>query len=254
MGMKLVEGRDFSRQVKSDTAAIIVNQKFVNEFNIVSPIGKIINERTKIIGVVEDFHYSSLKNEIEPVIHPFGSRNGLRTLLVKIPTHNIGKTISILEDNWKKIQPDKPFVYSFLNTYLERSYREDKRWNSIVFYSSIFVILVTCMGLIGITALTISRRIKEIGIRKILGASVPQIGNLLIKEFLILLIISNVLAWPVTYYFMNKWLQNYAYKTSIDVWIFLLAGILSGIITIVTISFQVFKTAHANPADSLRYE
>jgi len=253
MGIRLLEGRSYSRQFSSDSASVVVNQEFVNRFNIEEPIGMTIGD-SKIIGVVENYNYRSLKYELEPVIHNLIHRGGLRTILVRISSQNIEITLATLKKTWKEIQPDKPFTYNFLDEDLSNHYNEEKRWSSIVLYSSVFAIFITCMGLIGITMITISRKIKEIGIRKVVGASIPQIVRLLINEFYILVIIGNLIAWPVAYYFMNKWLQEYAFRTTIDIGIFLLAGIIAFLVAFLTISFQTVKAAAVNPVECLRNE
>ncbi len=257
MGMELTDGRDFSRQVPADSNAVIVNRRFVDVFNIISPLGKTVDlgrSKPKIIGIVEDFHYRSLKHKIEPVIHMFGSRRGMNHMLVNVSSGEMDRSISILKDIWKEIQPGKPLIYSFMDLDLKKKYQEEKRWSSIVLYSSILSIFVTCLGLVGITSITISKRIKEIGIRKVMGASVSRIGRLLTFDFLILILTGNLIACPMAYYFMNKWLQNFAYRVSIEADVFVTACILSIIASIITIGFQVYKAADRNPVESLRYE
>jgi len=178
----------------------------------------------------------------------------LPTLLMRISNNNVSETLRILEETWKEIQPDKPFTYTFLDEDLKNHYAEEKRWNSIILYSSLFAIFITCIELIGLTMITVERKIKEIGIRKVVGASFIQIVSLLINEFLILVIIGNLIAWSAAFYFMNKWLQTYAYRTSMDAGIFLLAGIIAFTVIFFTISFQTAKAAIVNPVNSLRSE
>lgn len=252
MGMKLVDGRDFSEQFSSENA-IVVNREFVKQFNIKNPVGSMADD-SEIIGVVDDYNYMNLRHEIEPVIHFIDSRYGLLNILIRISPVNISQTLSLLEKLWKEVQPDKPFTYSFFDEDLALKYNEENRWNSIVFYSSILAIFITCMGLIGITAITISRRIKEIGIRKVLGASVSQVTGLIMKDFFYLVLLANFFIWPVSFYFMNKWLEGFAYRTNISIGTFLFAGILAMIISLITISIQVVKAAVTNPVKSLKYE
>ncbi|MFC1564570.1 ABC transporter permease [candidate division KSB1 bacterium] len=254
MGMEFIEGRGFSERLPEDFNEVVVNQEFVKQYNLKDPVGMTAADNTKVVGVVKDFNYGSLKDEIIPVIHWINPQGSLFTLLVKITDDNIGDTISGMENIWKDIQPDKPFVYSFLQDNLDRFYAEDKKWNSIVLYSSVFALVITCLGLVGITTVTVSRRIKEIGIKKVLGASVLNIINLLSKEFLFLVFVSNIIVWPVGYYIMDKWLQSFAYRTGIDIRMFIFAGLLSVFLTIVTISFQTVRATRLNPVDTLRHE
>ncbi len=254
MGIEFIEGREISKQLLDNLTEVVVNQEFVRQFDLENPVGMMISENTKIAGVVKNFNYGSLKDEIEPVIHWINSEGSLHTLLVRITDDDIGDTISKMESIWKEIQPNKPFVYTFLHENLDRFYAEDKKWNSIVLYSSVFSLIITCLGLVGITMVTFNRRIKEIGIKKVLGASVPNIINILSKEFLLLVIISNIIVWPVGYCTMNRWLQRFAFRTDIEMTTFIAAALLSMIVALVTISFQTLRAARANPVDSLRYE
>ncbi|MCP4723427.1 MAG: FtsX-like permease family protein, partial [bacterium] len=254
MGMEFVDGKGFSERFSIDYNEMVVNEEFVKQFKLENPAGMMISENTKITGVVKDFNYGSLKDEIEPVIHSMNPQGGLYTLLVKVTDDDIGNTISGMENIWKEIQPDKPFVYTFLNENLDRFYAEDKKWNSIVLYSSLFALIITCLGLVGITTLTVSRRIKEIGIKKVLGASVLNIVSLLSREFLFLVLVSNIIVWPVGYYIMSKWLQRFAFRIDIDMTAFFAAGLFAVLVAIVTISFQTIKAASADPVDTLRYE
>ncbi len=254
MGMSIVDGKDFSEPLTTDYTEVLVNQEFVKQFRLKNPVGMMISDDTKIAGIVKDFNYGSLKDDIEPVIHWINPAGSLFTLLVSISGDDLGSTISKLENIWKEIQPNKPFVYSFLHDNLENHYIEDRKWNSIVLYSSIFTLLITCLGLIGITTITVNRRIKEIGIKKILGASLPVIVNLLSKEFFVLVIISNIIVWPAGYYIMNRWLARFAFRTELEISSFFTAGILSLAVALITVSFQTLKAAYSNPVDTLKCE
>ena len=255
MGINFIEGEDFPQKIPSDINPIIVNEKFIKSFEIDHPIGKNLDSSPRpaqIIGVVEDYHYSDLHHEKEPVIHfynpaPFN-------ILLSVAPQNITQTIDELRNIWKAIQTEKPFIYSFQDQLLENHYQEEKRWNAIVLSAAIFVVLITCMGLIGITTIITNRRIKEIGIRKVLGASITKISHSLCKDFVLLATISNVITWPLGFYIMNLWLKNYAYRTNMDIGIFLLAGLLSFLFSLGTIGFIVYKASSSNPADCLRYE
>ena len=256
MGMRLVAGRDFSEAFPTDVDAIVVNEEFVKQFEIENPIGFQVDDSppNTIIGVVENYNYTSIREPVEPVIHMLTRRFGPHTLLIRISTADIPKTISALEDIWKDIQPNKPFNYSFFDEDIRKRYKDEQRWNSILRYASVLAILITCLGLVGITALTTSRRVKEIGVRKILGATASQITGMLIRNFLLLVTISVMIAWPLGYYAMHRWLQGYAYRTTIGWSTFLISGVLAFVIAVLTIGYQTVKAAAANPVNSLRDE
>lgn len=260
MGIKLVKGRDFSREFSTDKSAVIVNQKFVKKYEFEQPLGEIIwdayddSTPLRIIGVVEDYHLQSLQHDIQPIILHMTPSDTVSNLLVRISLENTSETIKLLEKTWKEIQPDKPFLYSFLDEEIEAAYTKQKRWNAIVRYSSILAVLITCMGIFALTSLTISRRVKEIGIRKVLGAGVIQIVNIVYKEFILLIIIANVIVWPVAYYVMHRWLQGFAYRITMRPEQFFLAGFLTLIVSLATVSYLALKAALANPVESLRTE
>jgi putative ABC transport system permease protein len=257
MGIRFIAGGDYSRQASPDIDPIIVNEAFIKAFEIENPIGTILFPKpppTQIIGVVEDFHFWNLKQAIQPTLIMLDKRTGPRNLLVRIDSSDISRAISGLEKIWKKAQPNKPFDYRFEDAIFQQKYAEEKRWSGIVFFASFFAVLISCMGLVGITTLAISRRVKEVGIRRVLGAPILKICSLLSWEYLVLVSISNLIAWPLGYYFMRKWIEAYAYRTEIDLGIFLLAGFLSLAVALITIGFIVFRAASANPVESLRYE
>lgn len=255
MGIKFIEGGDFPQTFLSDVNPVIVNELFVKSFAIEDPIGKKLDSSERpaqIIGVVEDYHYSDLHHEKEPVVHfyspaPFN-------ILLQVSPRNIARTIEDLRGLWKEIQIDKPFIYSFQDQLLENQYKEEKRWNAIVLSAAVFVVLITCMGLIGITTLITNRRVKEIGIRRVLGGSVMKISHSLCRDFVLLAAVSNGITWPLGFYIMNMWLKNFAYRTSMDIGIFLSAGLLSFVFSLGTIGFLVYRASSSNPVDCLRYE
>ena len=160
----------------------------------------------------------------------------------------------MLEKTWKEIQPNKPFLFSFVDEEIKAAYNRQKRWNAIVRYFSFLAVLITCMGIFALTSLTISRRVKEIGIRKVLGAGIIQIVNIVYKEFILLIIIANVIVWPVAYYVMHRWLQGFAYRITMRPELFFLAGFLTLIVSLATVSYLALKAALANPVESLRTE
>ena len=255
MGIKFIAGEDFPDPIPSDFNPVVVNEMLVKSFEIDDPIGTKFGSSARsaqIVGVVEDYHYSDLHHQIGPVIHMYSPAPF--NILLRVSPENIARTIGDLQRIWKEIQIEKPFIYSFQDQLLENQYRDEKRWNAIVLSSAVFVVLITCMGLVGITTITTNRRIKEIGIRRVLGASVAKIARSLCGDFVILAAIGNIITWPLGYFFMNLWLENFAFRTDLDIGIFLLAGLLSFVFSLGTIGFLVYKAATSNPVDCLRYE
>jgi putative ABC transport system permease protein len=261
LGMKIVEGRNFSRELSTDSTAAIVNQKAVKHFGFDSPLGKELICQTssqkdrkiyKIIGIVEDFHYDSFRNNIDPLVLHLGKSNSL--ISFRIQTEDISGTIDLLNREWKKFLPDEPFEYSFMDEKFESVYRTEMRVGQIFGIFAGLAISIGCLGLFGLASFTAERRTKEIGIRKVLGASVPAVIHLLIKEFVILIGIAILVAWPIAYILMNKWLNEFAYRIHIGWEIFVLSGFIALFLAIGTVGYQAMKAAVANPADAIRYE
>jgi len=256
--MNLIEGRDFAIEFPSDSSAVIVNQKLVDVLGLDQPIGKTFtmgpNPPVTIIGVVKNFNYSSLEEEVGPAALNMDPESGLFHAVVRISGENMTDTITYLGEKWKEIRPLRPFRYSFLDDDIQLFYSDENRWNAIVGYSSFFTILVACMGVFGLTLITVNNRVKEIGIRKILGASILSILKLVTSEFVILVLIANIIAWPLAWIVMNKWLQNFAYRVDFGFWPLLIPGIITAIVSLLTSGGYSVRAAVANPADSLRYE
>ena len=264
IGLEITEGRNFSRNYTSDSLGVIVNEKFIEEmggFEGDSPIGEIIGDPAKdfphnlrIIGVVKNFHFRSLHREIYPVIFHLYPDNGLHNMLIRISPNNVHDTISFLEKNWKNIQPDKMFIFSFLQEDLEYHYNSDKKWEEIITHSAVFAIIIAFLGMFGLTSLSLNRRVKEIGIRKVLGAKVVYILGLIISDFILLIIIANCIAWPAVYFVASNWLENFAYRNNPGISLFILVGLLTLFFAVATICIQSIKAALASPVDSLKYE
>lgn len=267
MGIKIIEGRNFSPEFSADLAnSIIVNQTFVNLLSISEPIGKnpfeilklkgmvYFKNYTNIIGVMKDFNSMPLRYNIMPVFLSLNPQEPYRYINIKIRNANTQETLKIIKEQFQKIAPDQPYSYTFLDDDLAKKYEQEARWSKIVTIASIFAILIACSGLFGLTLLTVVRRTKEIGIRKVLGSSVSDIVYLLIKEFGLLIVVSNIIAWPIAYYAMNRWLQTFAYRIHLTPFPFLLAGTIALLIALATVSFQAIKAARANPVEALRYE
>lgn len=206
-----------------------------------------------VIGVVKDFHNGSLHEEIGPTIYRYWERHG--EILLRISPDNVQETLAFLENKWRTLPTHLIFFYFFIDTALEnQAYQGDKREGKIFTYAAILAIVLACLGLFGLASYTAERRIKEIGIRKVLGASVSSIILLLNKDFSMLVLIANVVAWPIGYYVMHRWLQDFAYRAGIAWWIFVLAAVMAFVISLLTISYQSIKAAITNPVNTLRYE
>jgi putative ABC transport system permease protein len=265
LGIKLVQGRNFSRENVSNSDTAIVNQEFLKSLEITDPIGHRIGEFVEgpadkypynltIIGIMENFHVQSMKYGLAPVMLHMQPGWGMASLLVRISGSSVSSTIQRLEQIWKEIQPDKPFLYSFVEDDLEAQYNSEKRWSAIVRFSSLFAIALACMGIFGLTSLAVNRRIKEIGIRKVLGASLSQIYSLVTKEFLLLVGAANVIIWPVSYYVMHRILASYHYRITLGPDVFLIAAGLSLVVSLAAVSYLAVKASLFDPVEAIRYE
>jgi putative ABC transport system permease protein len=202
---------------------------------------------------MKDFHFRSLQQPIKPVsmrIEP----GGCNLVSINVSATNLPATIAAVENKWKALIPNRPFSYFFLDEYFDKQYRAEERFGKLFLNFAILAIFISCLGLLGLASYSTIQRTKEIGIRKVLGASVSNIVNLLSKDFLKLVAISSLIAFPVAWFAMNKWLQDFAYRIGVSWWVFLMAGTLATLIALFTISFQAIKAAIANPVKSLRTE
>jgi putative ABC transport system permease protein len=256
MGIEMAEGRAFSKSFPSDaSSAFLVNEEMVKLMGTTYVVGKnfsFLRRTGTIVGVMKNFHHRSLANKIEPLV--FLLAPNPYHLVVRLQAGNIPIAIKNIKSVWQKINPQHPFVYSFLDEDFAVMYESDNQMSTIFRYAAGLAIIIACIGLFALASFTSERRTKEIGIRKVLGASVPSIVRLLSKEFIILVAISNVIAWPLAYYGAKKWLQNFAYHIDLSLLFFVIAGLLVLFITIMVVSFQSLKVAVTNPVESLRYE
>ena len=261
LGMNIVEGRDFSREFATDDKAALINQATAEQFNWTEPVGKTLGrivsnkgdiELYTVIGVIENFHFESLRDNIGPLVMFLGESNG--AISFRIKTEDVSGFIRILESKWGEFLPNQPFEYSFLDERFDRMYQAEQRIGKIFGVFAALAVLIGCLGLFGLAAFTAEQRTKEIGIRKVLGASVPNITRLLLREFVLLVGAANLIAWPIAYFVMRRWLQDFAYRISPNVWIFLAAGAATLLVSMLTVSFQAIKAALADPIRSLRYE
>jgi len=179
---------------------------------------------------------------------------GINDILVRVSATNIPATIKLIEEKWRTIAPNTPFDFTFVNEDIQRQYETDERWQRIISYGTVFAVMLACLGLFGLATLAATSRTKEIGIRKVLGASVARVVTLLSREFAILVLLANLVAWPLAYFTVGKVLQNYAYRIDMSWWVFTLAGGMALLIALLTVSLQALKAALANPVETLRYE
>jgi putative ABC transport system permease protein len=275
LNIEIKEGRGFSSRFPADTmtngtpgpleqtiGSIVLNETAIKDLAIQSPaIGKKIvwgqdadtTYYLDLVGVVKDFHFASFRNEIKP----FAFINNPRrqwNFTVKLSPENINATLLQLENTWKSFSVERPFQYSFLDETFSKLYKAEDRFQKVFISLVIISILIACLGLLGLATFTAQQRVKEIGIRKVLGASVASVVGLLSKDFLKLVIIALVVAIPIAWYAMNKWLQDFSYRIDINWWVFAIAGVIAVLIALMTVSFQAIRSAMANPVKNLRTE
>ncbi len=254
----IIQGRGFSEDYKDiEGESYILNEAAVNAIGWDDPIGKRFgfgeDEMGVVVGVVKDFHFAPLHLNIGPLaLSPLTER--IEWLSIKINPHNIPNTLAFIEQTWKAHSPEGDFRYSFLDDRLDRMYRTEKKLGKTLSYYTFIALFVACLGLFGLASFTTAQRTKEIGIRKVLGATEWNITLLTTQKFFGLVLVANAIAWPVAYFAMHKWLMNFAYRMDIEFWIFILTAVMSFGIALLTVGYQSIKAALANPADSLRYE
>ena len=252
--MKL--GQSF-KNISPERSVFILNESAVQLLDLKEPLGKKVSNTLvgegEIIGVVKDFHFASLHNAIEPMVLDYRPR-AADNLLVKIRGGSIPETLKFIEEKLNEIAPGHPLMYTFVDEYLNTLYISEQVMGDMFKYFSLLAMFVACLGLFGLSIYSAEVRMKEIGVRKVLGASLPNIVVLLSKEFTRWVLLANIIAWPLGYYAMNRWLQNFAYRTGIGIEIFIMSGLIAFAIALITVSYQSLKAALAHPVDSLRYE
>ncbi|HEY9164543.1 MAG TPA: ABC transporter permease [Candidatus Kryptonia bacterium] len=265
LGLHLLEGRNFRAGSTADSMlSVIVNEEFVRELGWRLPVtGKKIpgwtwsgddKEDLRIVGVIKDYNFLSLHDEIAPVVLTMNPEWGVSSMMIKIGKDNIPATISDIKRAFQNIVPDTPFEFTFLNQDVQKQYDDDLKEGEIVGTASVFAVFISCLGLFGLVLLAVSARTKEVGIRKVLGASVAGIVTIITGDFLKLVALSNLIALPIVFYVGTKWLRGFAYRISITPWIFILAAGATFAISIMTIAFLAVKAATKNPVEALRYE
>ncbi len=257
----LMTGKNFSGKWQHDSSAVLVNERFAKQFDWVNPVGKKISLPDypgrkgvdfTIIGVVKDFHISPLHVAIEPLV--MGFTESVEYMAVKISGQESESALADINAIWRQEFPDKPLDYAFLDNEFEKNYQSDRQLGSIFLFFTIIAIFIACLGLYGLGAFSTALRAKEIGIRKVLGASTAKIATILSQDFVRLIVISMVIAWPVSYIAMDQWLNRFAYRIEIPFWIFAASGIIALLVSLITIQYHTIKTANANPADAIRFE
>jgi putative ABC transport system permease protein len=252
LGLKLLEGRDFSHDMGNEGGNVIINRSAVKALGIKEPIGTKINFGT-IVGVVEDFHIHSFRTKVPPMIL-LCNPQGVRRLLVKFNTDDLSGSVSFIKGIWNEFAKDKPLEYTILNDSINELYSDDNRFGKTLMLFSGLTLFIALLGIFGMSMINAEKKTKEIGIRKVMGAAPKDILAKLSVEFILLIFVSVVVAFPVAYLLMNKWLQNFEYHSDINLWIFVLAGIASASCVFLTVSYQVNRTANSNPVDTLKYE
>ncbi|HHE40913.1 MAG TPA: FtsX-like permease family protein, partial [Candidatus Cloacimonetes bacterium] len=258
LDIKLAEGRTFSPDIPTDSSAIIINETAAALMGFDDPLSEQVtdhydnNKAYNIIGVVKDFHFKKLQTEIEPLFISLSTQPYI--CFVRLNTEDIEGTLAQIKNIWNDLNPSIPFEYTFLDETYGSLYRAEKRMLTIFKYFTIMAIMISCLGLFGLISYMTQRRTREIGIRKVMGASVNNIVVLLTEESIKWVLIANIIAWPIAYFAMSRWLNTFVYKISLQSTYFILAGVLSMLIAIITISFQTLRAALRNPSEAMRYE
>ena len=253
LGMHLLQGRNFSKQLATDSNSAILNEAAVKELGLKNPIGAQINEGMKVIGVVSDFNFESLKNKIAPVVLQL-SKKGYGLAVRLNGRSKVAGFLAYMQNEWKSFSPDEPLRYSFLDENFAALAEKDRILSKASTFFTVLALVIACIGLFALAMFTAEQRSKEISIRKLLGANVQTIVSLLSKDFIRLVFIAALIASPIAWYFMNNWLQDFAYRIKIEWWIFTAAIIIVLLVAMITVSFQAIKAAIANPVKGLRTE
>lgn len=256
MGFELLAGRTHSEEFGSDSARIVINQTAANIMGMDNPVGEYItlwDSETEIIGLVKDFHFQNLRNEVEPLFFRLAPENTWRAY-VRIQSDDIQNTLAEIEQVYKEFNPDYPFDYEFMDEQYAALYRSEQRIGDLAKYFAIFAVIISCLGLFGLSAFTAEQRAKEIGVRKVLGASVQNLVLHLTKDFTKLVLIAILIAIPVSWWMMDQWLSDFAYNAGLNWWVFAASGVLAVIIAWLTVSWQSIKAALVNPVQSLKSE
>mgnify|MGYP000035305751 CR=1 FL=1 len=258
LGLELVEGRSFDKNYPGDTQAVVINESMAKELGESNPLTAFLpmsdSLRSPIIGVVKDYNFQDISKSIEPLTFFLDRESGLSYVFVKVAPVNMANSFDAVEKAWKKIEPNAEFLGSFLDENIDNTFGREKKMATMITSGSILAIALSCIGLFAMSLLIVGQRTKEIGVRKVLGASVSSITVLLTKDFLKLVLISFVIATPIAWWFLRKWLENYENKIELNIWIFAAAGLLAIVIAFLTVGSRTIKAALQNPVKSLRTE
>jgi putative ABC transport system permease protein len=260
----MVEGRYYEEGRQADLQSAVINEAAVKDLGVTDPIGKQIvalgptpdqSRSFTIIGVLKDFNFQSLHHLIRPlIIHLYGPQGGGRYISVRFRPENTRETMSFIENTWSRFAGSQAFEYEFFDDHFAQLYRAEERTGQIFLTFSVLAIVIASLGLLGLATFVTEQRTKEIGIRKVLGATESKIIYILSKEFTKWVIASNLIAWPIAYYFMSRWIQKFAYQAGVSVWAFLLASVAVFVISLLTVSYQTVKAARTKPSEMLHYE
>lgn len=263
IGWQFTQGRDFKRELASDSSGLIINEAAARYMGLKDPVGEAVSWKFqnqqmryyKILGVIKDMVMESPYEPTSPVLFMIRGHGGTNVIDIKInPAVSASEALPKIEEVFKKLIPTAPFEYKFVDEEYDRKFAAEERIGQLANFCAILAILISCLGLFGLASFVAEQRIKEIGIRKILGASVSNLWALLSKDFVLLVIISLFIASPIAYYFMHQWIQKYTYHTEISWWVFASAGLGAMVITLLTVSFQAIKAALINPVKTLKSE
>ncbi len=257
MNVKMLQGRDFSKDFATDSVGYILNEEALRKIGYKDPVGKPLtfwDNKGTIIGIMQNFHFNSLHEPVKPMILRFGEAETYGTALLRVEAGKTKEALTSLENICQNLNPKFPFTYQFSDEEYSKLYKSEQVVSKLSNYFAFLAIFISCLGLLGLVMFTAQQRTKEIGIRKVLGASVHSVFALLSKEFLGLVIIALLIASPIAWFTMSRWLQDYAYRINVSWWMFLIAGCVAIVIALITVSFQAIKAAVANPVKSLRTE
>jgi putative ABC transport system permease protein len=258
-GIEQHEGRDFSREFATDlNRALLLNEEAVKQFGFDSGLAKSLSGGgpgdLPVIGVLKDYYFKSLHQNIEPFAMLLGTEQAFNWVFIKTTEESMPGVMQFAEQEWRRINPGHPFEYTFVDRNNDMMYQSEMKLSRLFSIFTGIAIYIACLGLFGLASFTVVQRTKEIGMRKVLGASVGGIIVILSKEYVKWVVIANVFAWPLAFYLMRRWLEGFAYHANLNILAFFASGLLALIIALLTVSVQTFKAAAANPVDSLRYE
>lgn len=256
MNIPVIAGRSFSKEFSTDAEAFLINQTLAKKLGWADPVGKKIMRDGKhpVIGMISDFHFSTLHTKIEPLLITMKPWDGYYYLAIRVAPGNLTNTLDALEKKWMEVLPDQPFSVEFLDRYVANAYASESNTGETFLYFSLLAVFIACLGLFGLANYSGEQKRKEIGIRKVYGASNRNILTQLSSDFTKWVIVANILAWPLAYWAMDKWLQLFEYRTEISFWIFVLTFGITSVISVITIIYQVIHAARANPVDTIKYE